>query len=155
MSDFLDQIDPILLRSINIQEINIKFDTEFLESEKQLLIEKKKYGLSADEKLGLVIIGNIASPYKASYVTALTSKRLLVYCQQTKIYDFAWTIIQDVSQCEEMIVLYFKDGASCSIRYGIFADDDDVPAGDSSPIADFIVSLIKEKIVFHEQTDNQ
>ncbi len=145
----MDNIDfSILLKYLDdaISHSLPNIDCTFLDSKEKTISEKEKYGLAANEKIGLVINGKIKGDSQTRYTTVLSSERFLLFCNSNKIYDIKWSNMRSVSHSGKSIVFKLKDGAEKTIYGGFLEEGIDKTNNTIYNNIDVFILLIKDKI---------
>ena len=143
MIDISEIADPIIFNIYFYTHNMLNVDSDIWISRKKMNAGKKKYGLSVNEKFGLVIIG-------IEYTTVLTSDRYLMFCENNngviRVKNFKWSNIRDVTHKNDNMEMTFIDGSSWELPDRIFCDDTAVECNYTSVNSDLIISIIKQKI---------
>ena len=141
-----DNIDDSILFNYSGSNNSLIIDSTFLDSEEKAFSEKEKYGLAANEKIGLVIIGTVNGNSKITYTTVLSSERFLLFCGVNKNYDIEWSKIRSVSRLGISIVFELKDGTEKKFHGGFLGNGIGITNNALINNINFFISLINNKI---------
>lgn len=145
---------PIFLHYISQDDVVLKTDDTFLNSEEALVNEKNKYGLQKQEEFGLVILGEINNSVTAKYTTVLSSDRFLFFSNGNKNHEVSWSELMSVCYCGELVHFTRYDGSSFSISDKLFGDSIDSKNNTIQHMVEYIVSLINEEVCKKQKTRN-
>lgn len=139
----MDYLDLSFFPQLSDPDNPLYVDGTFLNEEKTIS-EKEKYGLAQNEKIGLVINGEIKGDSQNKYTTVLTSDRFLMFCWYKRC-DIKWAEISSVSRSGESIVFKLTDGTE-QIFHGGFLGEGIGKTNSAINKIDYLISLIKNKI---------